>query len=242
VKTHLLLVTSVLLAGCSNAPSSSDITKALENTVGPCHNVEIVDVKKTNGYQEDGLYRVEYKAGLKVKEKGELKKLYDTWRDEYVQFETNQKAYNELEARIAELMKEADAVAETVGPRPVQSDFAEQAGHLQFNAYMEASSDWRKRRDDATRGQMQEIEELRQKWGQREPTKFVIVGKESELGGKFFYKGCPLQAMKYVRAAIPEMPRDSYGMLNPEILLLFERAELTGEMNMRKTENGWQKI
>ena len=48
--------------------------------------------------------------------------------------------------------------------------------------------------------------------------------------------------MKYVRAAIPEMPRDSYGMLNPEILLSFERAELTGEMNMRKTENGWQKI
>jgi hypothetical protein len=243
VKTHLLLVTSVLLAGCSNTPSSSDIEKALEASVGPCKNVEIVDVKKTNGYQEDGLYRVEYKAALEVKEKGELKKLYDTWRDENEQFKAKQQADKEFEARIDQLQKEAGALSAAVGPEPEERDFNDlQQDYQRFDAYRAAKAAWRQRGDEAAKPKLQEIEQLRQEWFQQPKHNFVVLSNASEVTMNFFYKGCPQQAMEYVSAAIPQMHHDSYGMLNPEIRLSFTRAELKGEMKMRKTENGWQKI
>lgn len=87
--------------------------------MGPCKNVGIVDVKKTNGHQEERSYRVEYEAVLEVKDKSALKKLHETWQDEYDQM----KAYREFDARIDQLQKEAEALRATVGPRPERVDF-----------------------------------------------------------------------------------------------------------------------
>jgi len=243
VKSSLILATSVLLVGCSNAPSSSDIEKALEASVGSCKNIEIVDVKKTNGYQEEGLYRVEYKAALEVKDKSELKKLYDTWRDEYERNKAQQQAYKEFETRVGQLQKEAKELRAAVGREPESSDFNNlEKDYQRFDAYNAAKMAWRERGDEAVKPKLQEIEQLRQQWLQRTKSNFVVVGNESEVTTNFFYKGCPHQAMQYVSAAIPEMPHDSYGMLNPEIRLSFTRADLKGEMKMRKTENGWQEM
>lgn len=243
MKSYLILVTSVLLSGCSNAPSSSDIEKALEASVGSCKNVKIVDVSKTNGYQEEGLYRVEYKAALEVKDKSELKKLHDTWRDEYEQLKAQQQAYKEFEARVGQLKKESEALRAVAGPEPDRSDFNNlERDYQRFDAYNAAKMAWRERGDEAEKPKLQEIEQLRQQWLQQPKSNFVVVSNESKVTADFFYKGCPQQALEYLIAAIPEMPHDSYGVLYPEIRLSFTRADLKGEMKMRKTENGWQKI
>lgn len=178
-----------------------------------------------------------------MKQKDELKKLYDTWRDEYEQFKARDQSYKGFESRIAQLQKEAMELSALVGPEPTESDF----NHLQrdferFNAYQAAKVAWRQRGAEAAAPKLEEIERLRQEWLQQPKPNYVVVGKESEATTNFFYAGCPHQGMNYVSAGIPEMPRDSYGMVNPETRLSFTRADLEGEMQMRKTENGWEKI
>lgn len=243
MKPYLILITSFILAGCSNAPSNSDIEEALEASVGPCKNVEIVDVKKINGYQEEGLYRVEYKAAVEVKDKSELENLHDIWRDEYEQLKAQRQADKEFHARIGQLQKEAEALRATVGAEPDPNDFNNlEKDFERFNAYHAAKMAWRERGNETAKPKLYEIEQLRQHWLQKPKPNFVVVGKESESTTNFFYKDCPHQAMEYVSTAIPEMSRDSYGLLNPEPRLSFTRADLKGEMTMRKTENGWQKI
>jgi hypothetical protein len=243
VKAYLALVTAVVLAGCSNAPSSGDIEKALEASIGPCENVEIVDVKKTNGYQEEGLYQVQYKAALVVKDKSELNNLHHTWLNEYEQVTARLQANKEFEARISQLGKEADALRASVGPEPGSGDFDSlRTEYERFNAYHAAKDAWRERADEAAKPKTQEIQQLRQQELQEPRPNFVVVGKESEVTTGFFYKGCPQQAMEYVSAAIPEMAHDQNGLLDPAPRLSFTRADLKGEMTMRKTENGWQKI
>lgn len=243
MKGKLLALASAFLAGCSNAPSSGAIEEALEAIVGPCQNVEVADIEKTNGYQEDGYYRVEYKFALEVKEKSKLKELNETWRAEYRQFQESQKLYREVEAKIEEIGREGAALRESVGPRPQESDFAHLPDSQRFNAHTEAVIAWRRLGDEAARGHRAgEVEALRQRWKQQQRPDFVIVGRESEVTMNFFYAGCPQQAVNYVRAAVPELSRDSNGMLDPGRRLSFERAELTGGMNMRKTENGWRQM
>lgn len=242
MKAHLVLIASTLLAGCSNSPSSGDIEKALEAAVGPCQNVEVVDVKKTNGYEEDGYYRVEYKFGLEVKEKAKLRKLYEEWRSDNERFEAKQKVNNELSDRINQLHKEAEALSAAVGPEPQESDFDHLNNSSQkFDAYHAARIAWRDRANAAARPKEVEISKLQDERSQLPPLKFVVIGKESEVTMNFFYAGCSSDALHYFSAAIPEMPR-SNGMVNPEARLSFTRADLTGKMSMRKTENGWRKI
>lgn len=241
MKAHLLLVASALIAGCSDTPSSGDIEKVLEAAVGPCQNVEVVDVKKTNGYQEDGFYRVEYKFGLVVKETAKLKNLYEEWRAEYEQFEARKKIFDEYTDRINQLIKEAEALsAAAAGPEPRESDFNHLANS--FNAYSAAKLAWLERANEAAKPKNEEITKLRNERLQLPQLKFNIIGKEFEAFSQFFYAGCPQSASQFIDAATPRIPDSHNGIRNLESILTFTRADLTGKMSMRKTENGWRKF
>ncbi len=49
MKKQLLLCSTLALAGCSSAPSDSDLEKFLKPQFAACDNVKVTHIKKTNG-------------------------------------------------------------------------------------------------------------------------------------------------------------------------------------------------
>jgi hypothetical protein len=52
MKQLLLLGAALALVGCSSAPSEGDIEDFLESRFAPCKNIKVVDITKTNGYEQ----------------------------------------------------------------------------------------------------------------------------------------------------------------------------------------------
>ena len=82
MKKRLLICSALALAGCSSSPGTSDVKKFLEPKFASCENIEIVDIKKTNGYEDDGYYRVEFAYAIKQKNPDALKDLVRTYEQE----------------------------------------------------------------------------------------------------------------------------------------------------------------
>ncbi len=108
MKKLLLLCSALALAGCNSSPSTSDVEKFLEPKFASCQNIEVVDIKKTNGYEEDGYYRVKYTYGIALKDVRQLNAMKQTWETEKAASELHKEKskqhYNEVEALKEEIL------------------------------------------------------------------------------------------------------------------------------------------
>jgi flavin-binding protein dodecin len=257
VKAHLLLVASALLAGCSDTPSSGDIEKALNTATGACKNLEVVDVKKTNGYQDEGFYRVEYTYNIEFKDESKLKQLYKMWLSERDQKEQQRERLKLRELKLKELKDELRASSESLGPQPQQQDFGGDGSDLQMirmstsqvAAYREATRAWEVRRDSALAPKQQEIQDLHRSWVEEDAKlpKLTVLGREDVAIRELYGEGCSSAAFDYVRHVFPPLGNllrvDADGkLIDPAPIFEFKKTQVKGVMPMRKTENGWRKI
>lgn len=92
MKQLLLLGAALALVGCNSAPSEGDIEDFLESRFAPCKNIKVVDITKTNGYEQDGYYRVEFAYSLELKDAKALRAAKARWQEEN---DTAEKAFLE---------------------------------------------------------------------------------------------------------------------------------------------------
>ena len=110
MKKRLLICSALALAGCSSSPGTSDVKKFLEPKFASCENIEIVDIKKTNGYEEDGYYRVEFTYGIELKDPSMLKQLLHTHEQEKESVRTWLEATEARKKHISFLQREIDRI------------------------------------------------------------------------------------------------------------------------------------
>ena len=82
MKKLLLLCSALALAGCNSAPGNSDVENFLEPQFASCENVKVTNIKKTNGYEEDGHYRVEFTYDIELKDPDTLTRMRQTYQEE----------------------------------------------------------------------------------------------------------------------------------------------------------------
>ena len=119
MKKRLLICSALALAGCSSSPGTGDVEKFLEPKFASCENIEIVDIKKTNGYEEDGYYRVEFTYGIELKDPSKLKQLLHTHEQEKESVRTWLEATEARKKHISFLQREIDRIYdeyEALGP------------------------------------------------------------------------------------------------------------------------------
>jgi flavin-binding protein dodecin len=251
VKGKLLIVASAILAGCSNTPSSGDIEKAVQGAVASCRYVEAVDVKKTNGVQDDGYYRVDYTYRVRLKDSGVLKKLQKTWmeekrrNDEYI---TARAAYEEKERAIT---NEIEAIKASFSAKfPREEDFSLtrrydlEGSKENIAAYKAAVAAHYSEESAARAPKEKELDELKREWDKSRsevPSPFIF-GNEGHAMYVFYREGCSSNGIKYIEGlsqAHAELVDRS-----KDVNLWFEAQEvnMNGVMPMRKTENGWRRI
>lgn len=242
MKGKLLIIVSTILAGCSNAPSSGDVEKALEAVVASCKNVKVYDVKKTNGLQEDGFYRVEYKYRVKLNDKSKLHKLKEIWAAAKQRSAEFVVAHDAYEKKREQLEAEIRAVEASV-PRPPEPQrpfwTLEGAARDTYNA---TQDEWRSRVNAATEAKRKELDALQEAWRatSAENSRSAIYENTGPFMMGFYTEGCTLDGSKYLTPAIGAHA----DLAKQDETLWFEpqEVEVTGAMGMRKTENGWRKI
>lgn len=72
---RLLLCSALALAGCNSSPSNGDLENFLEPKFAACQNIKVIDIAKTNGYEEDGYYRVDFTYGIALKDVRQLQEI-----------------------------------------------------------------------------------------------------------------------------------------------------------------------
>lgn len=262
MKAKLLILASAILAGCSDTPSSGAIEKALESAVASCKNVEVFDVKKTNGFQDDGFYRVEYSYGVRLKDAGQLKKMKELWNEEKRRDAEYRPAYAEYQQKVLQVQTEIDAIKKAFWEqRPLQKDFPPhpnwQSNGIYSNilhpAYEAALEEHRQKEYAAKQPKEKELDALEAAWTQSraQVPSPRIFGKLSNAIGSLYHEGCSSEAWKYVGDAMvahgnlvrrANPPDVKEGEMDASLYFEVQEINMSGVMPMRKTEQGWRKI
>lgn len=102
---RLLLYSPLALTGCNSVPGNSDLENSLEPKFASCQNIKLVDIQKTNGYEEDGYYRVEFTYGVALKDASQLKEMKAVWRSALHRPRPPQPSETSMSQRCANKMK-----------------------------------------------------------------------------------------------------------------------------------------
>ena len=253
MKKLLLLCSALALAGCSSAPSDSDIEKFLEPQFASCDNVKVTHIKKTNGYEEDGHYRVEFTYDIELKDPDTLKRMRQTYQEERDRVKAwedagkaDQQQIAKLKAEILALRKEHNSSA----PRREDFNFNNPAGmgFLEEDAYRKALTQWENEHPmpDSLRQKMQALDELehesRQKQERNQP-KNTIFGKVKDSVWSMYVAGCPNGgSAKLFYPALLQIYNEAAKVQDVLYWLQEQQLQMKGSITMRKTENGWRAL
>lgn len=249
-KASILIIAISTLAGCSNSPSSSDIDRALTTAVAGCQNVEVTNIKKTNGYDSEGLYRVEYEYELKLKNKAGLAKLSEAWTEEKrrdVEYKSKREAY---ENQVRKLESDITNIRATLQSKVPIIEWRNQMSEAERETFYEAQKLREDEQSAATEGSRKELEALKRAWDDARSNfpRANVYSNEDDTIYNFLSQGCTQAGWKYAKglltahvkavnqanARVPnDMPKDLGAAFQEQ------SAEMTGSMTMRKTENGW---
>lgn len=228
MKKQLLLCSALALAGCSSSPSTGDIEKFLEPKFANCQNIEVVDIKKINGYEDDGYYRVEYSYAVKLKNPKALKRMLEQWQEEKaldLQLKQEQadfySAEEKLKQEIVALRKE---FAQRI-PNVNSNDFFNPRNIVsreESDAY-QAAVDARKEQEDAfINEKVTELAALKNAWLERVKVKrnFGFLRNEPSATQAFYYKGCSREAVKFSRPIFDYPSTAAHQANDPSVCLL----------------------
>lgn len=252
MKKLLLLCSALALAGCKSSPSTGDVEKFLEPKFASCENIKVIDIKKTNGYEEDGYYRVEFSYGIALKDAGQLKEMKAIWQQEQERSSQAKVAYAERDQKVAALRKQIDALEEESAPRYEQFDDG-QLHHSQGisatrvltpqEQHSAALDAWRRNPPEPLRQKQEELkayeQAFREQWGNNS---YQFVGQVGSTVSKFYRQGCPGTSYKFTEGMLQGQARAADQ--NNDHTHWFEKREIQmrGTVTMRKTENGWRPL
>lgn len=260
MKAPYLLLASMALAGCSNTPSSGDVERVLESAVSSCQNVEVANVKKTNGYEKDGDYRVEYSYTLRLKNADDLAKLKKAWLVEKERAAEFIPARDAHESHIRDIEAEIDRIGATFeDKRPDVKQFSTSARAFydladhERRAYDAAQNEWLSAKTAATEAKRKELDEAKQAWNEdrAKVPQATVYGSEGNVVYNFLSRSCSRAGWNYA-SGLFDAYSEAVGQANANnppgaardaSLWLDERtAKMTGTMTMHKTENGWKAL
>lgn len=254
MKPLYLIIAPLLLSGCSNTPSSGDVEKVLDSAVSSCQNVEMAKFKKTNGYEKDGYYRVEYEYLLQLKNPEGLAKIKKAWLDDKTREAEFIPARAEYERQVREVESEISSIEKTF------SDTSPYANRPGYGASPSAQSEfdalgkqWQAERAAATESSRAKLVELKRIWDedQAKVPRSQVLRNEGEVMQAFFSRGCSTAGWKYASGLFKayanlvgqEVIKTPFGLPVDRSAWFEEKAvEMTGVMVMHKTENGWQPV
>ncbi|WP_153955242.1 hypothetical protein [Cupriavidus necator] len=245
---YLLLSFPLVMAGCKSTPSNSDIENSIKSYFAGCKNVEIDDVKKTNGFDDDGNYRVEFTYTINVNKDGlkKLKTLYLEDKDKEEQYIKESKI---IEGQIREAEDRKQRVfEEQVKAAPRYPNSGDPSIRRE---YEQAYGEWLRSPEKEGFSQRQaEIEKeidkmkesLRELGNQLRPS---ANWKSNSFGIIYSYysQGCPNRSSKFMSMDVLKRSEQEFRTSN-DFSALFNGYEtpMSASMAMRKTEQGWRII
>lgn len=239
----LILLFSALtfaLVGCDSAPSNSDLEGYMKPKFDGCQNLKVVDIKKTNGYQEDGYYRVEFSYGLELKDPSLLDTLRTQWIEEKEEAKKQKEASEQFYATRDSLEKDIEKTAKEFG----------------LNArYISSSDEIIVHNQDLDGGTSYEIptpiQEKIRSWNNLVKSRdqvidsqksYKIFGNEDTVVYRNYYNGCKPSVKQFTKNLFDG--QRSALMQSDDKLKYFDeyKVKVSLTLPMRKTENGWQVI
>lgn len=248
MKKQLILSSLVVLAGCNSSPGNNDIENSLNQKFSSCQNIQVIDINKTNGHEEDGFYKVELTYGIKLKDPTALKSM----KEEYQRIAHNMETWKKEKSDLVLRMNENDAVKETLsdiveGSMPKTANFSAFGKSYQLtaeeeNQYKLAKEKWRqspeylkheeiKAEDTKLFNQLRELE--------NNMPKAQIYGATKDYVISHYAKGCPHEITLGILRGVNSKRNDAGTKEDPE--QWFQEYILKNQttITMRKTEKGW---
>ena len=259
------VVIGFFITACgSSTPSTSDIKDYIKAKFSSCENINITNIKKTNGYQDGNYYKIDFEYAIKLKDASHLKKLKNIYNEE-------NSAIGYSERRMKSSM---DFVAQT------------EKGHRQYTTAI-TNSKTRPRSTTWMGGTPEQEEQYNsdiEKWRATDPEyksmkeheEFLaeakaelkmfrgnydddmqnakVYGKIDAVVSDYYIKDCGRaeEMKKYIPITTSSL---IYGGLGRLIIVMdfgfakddtrwFEpqKMNMAGHVYMRKTENGWQPL
>lgn len=238
---RLLLCASLALAGCSSAPSDGDIENFLLLELSSCKNIKLVDVTKTNGYEKDGDYHVEFSYGIKYDAASELHRAYLEDKERDAQSSKESEIYYPKKKQLEVEIFKLDSEFSKSTPSPYSQTSNQSSAERE--AEKTAMEEWYKRRAENSKQQRTELEGLEKAWEQRlsESKSNGVLGREGNFIYTFNLAGCGRGAYRYVPVSFPE--KDEAALTGDmSYMFMAHETQMKGSLAMRKTENGWRAI
>lgn len=253
MKKLLLLCSALALVGCNSSPSTGDVEKFLEPKFASCENIKIIDIKKTNGYEEDGYYRAEYSYGIKLKNPSVLKDFLKTYEQEKESMESWQAAMDDYDKREHSLFEEIERMRrERIEQGPKREQFSTTGNSLYLSREQEqehfaAFELWKAQNPPPSlmqekTAELNQVYEDRTKKREAKPKLKFFRNADTAIESHYL-KGCPSGTyLKFMRG-IFDAPREA-SQSSQDVRHWFNEYELKmqGSVGMRKTENGWRAL
>lgn len=242
MKNKLFLCIALALTGCSNAPGNSDIEKFLKTKFSSCSNIDIIEIEKIDGYEEDGYYNVEFKYGIEVKNKNNLRDLKRTLIEEIEYEKKSSIAYTERGRVFQKIKSEISAISGNNFPRREKFDekhpnlSQQERNHL----FEQALADWPPSEIKQKEQELELYEEnFHEQWGKH---KNQIFGSAWDVAKKFYFEGCSYAATNFMRGLI-NVPAEAVKFDNDQTRWFDEyKIKMTAKVQMRKNESGWRAL
>lgn len=252
MKKLLLLCSALALAGCNSAPSTGDVEKFLEPKFASCENIEIVDIKKTNGYEEDGYYRVEFTYDIELKNPSVLKDHLKTYEQEEESMLAWQAAIDEYDKQEKFLMSEIGRLySEYEDQGPQRHDFSSDGSPYpdqnRIQEYLMAVQQWKQQNPPPAIWQQKkdELAQLyidRPKLREQKPQIKFYRNADTAMESHYL-KGCPSGTyMKFMRGIFDAPRLAVQNNQDPRYWFQEYETNMQGSVTMRKTENGWRAL
>ena len=250
MKKRLLICSALALAGCSSSPGTSDVKKFLEPKFASCENIEIVDIKKTNGYEEDGYYRVEFTYGIELKDPSMLKQLLHTHEQEKESVRTWLEATEARKKHISFLQREIDRIYdeyEALGPQRHQfsNDGSPYPSPDRLKEYFAAFKEWKQQNPPPSSWQERkdELAKLYADGPTVHQPNLKVYKNEFSAVGNYYNAGCPRESFSKFILEILKIPGQTV-QETQDVTNWFQEYEIKmqGTVTMRKTDNGWRAL
>lgn len=252
MKKLLLLCSALTLAGCNSSPSTGDVEKFLEPKFASCENIKVTNIKKTNGYEEDGRYRVEYNYGITLKDASKLQAMKQIWETEKAASQLHQEEskqhYGEVEALKEEILALEREFDRNV-PSPRQNTFST-TGHSfyltpdQQAAYEAAIESHNQQRPAIIFQKQERLEALKASWSAKlsNTPNPELLTNEGAAVYKFYRQGCPSTSYKFTEGMLQDQAQAANQSNDPSRWFEASKILMKGSVTMRKTENGWRAL
>lgn len=242
MKERILICSALIFAltGCNSSPSNSDLEDYLNPIFVSCKNLKIVDIKKTNGYQEDGYYRVEFSYGLELKDPSLLDTMRNRWNEEKEEEQRRKEATKNFHETRDALEKDIEESAQDIGMNVRftslsneiivrNQGFSAEVTNVTPEFLQEKINKWK----NLVKNREYEIESQKP---------FKIFGYEETVVYKNYYNGCNPSVKQFTKSLFEGQQFALLQSDDKTPLFNEYKVNVNFILPMRKTENGWRVI